>query len=968
MSLSNFLPKLVVDDNKITVNMVLYVIRRIKIHVLQKIMKTLNHLFSTQAELDAFLCNEMIAAHPGAVLLQVFNSHEDHAAIESILNAIVQKCPHIHIIGASSGGEIVNGHITHQQTVLSFSLFDHTRITTFIHTNNSLETAHLLAKQHITGNTRCAIVFAEVGHTLAQRFLDNLHQLAPQLVVAGGYAADTANTIKTYVIYQNQLHTQGVVVAFLHSNELRVANGYLLNWAPLGQDFEVTEAHDNTIITLNHKPVKQFYREYLGKGVTENLPENIIQFPIIKQAGNLPVARCVIKTNTQEHFIYAGSFESGDKVRFSTVDDTTLIHEAYHRACHLKYQVQPQSLFVYSCSARRMFLKELIQDEVEALCEVGTCSGFFTYGEFFHTQSSNHTLNITTTYLALSEAPLEPVSIAETDSLADIRENHQSTLRSLMHLVNKTTHDLQSQLSLKQQYKQVLDQASIMVETDANGVILSVNQAFEKVTGYEAHEVVGRTHRIISHPDTHASIFAELWQTITQGNIWQGVIKNRCKNGDSYYVQTVVAPIYGEDGELLHYLGISNDITEQIHTQRQIEAERTDSLTRLPSRMQLMEDKKRQKADKLALINIQNFKAYNDFYGLKTGDEILLHFASFLKKLTADEQVTLYRVYGDRFALLPLQSMPLETFIDLLRNIMGAIHDHEIPLENSAIDLEVEMGVGYGKQHLLQLAETALQLSKQNNQHSIAIAREEPQRDQEHLLWLKHIRQALQTGHIINFYQPIFNPKDPDALRYEALVRLKLPNGEIVPPCRFLEIAKPTRHYQRITQSVMRNAFKMAADSGYCISINLSIQDIQNPGLREEVLLCLAAHHGGKIIFEITESESISDFEMVKAFIDDVKRHGAEVAIDDFGSGYSNFSYLVNLNADYIKIDGSLVQKILTDAKTAMVVESIIQISRGLGFKTVAEFVSNQAIAERLLSMGIDFMQGYHYGKPQYLE
>lgn len=118
MSLSNFLPKLVVDDSKTTFNMVLYVIRRIKIDVLQKIMKTLNHLFSTQAELDEFLCNEMIAAHPGAVLLQVFNSHEDHAAIESILNAIVQQCPHIHIIGASSGGEIVNGHISHQQRVL----------------------------------------------------------------------------------------------------------------------------------------------------------------------------------------------------------------------------------------------------------------------------------------------------------------------------------------------------------------------------------------------------------------------------------------------------------------------------------------------------------------------------------------------------------------------------------------------------------------------------------------------------------------------------------------------------------------------------------------------------------------------------------------------------------------------------------------------------------------------------------
>ncbi|WP_178861330.1 bifunctional diguanylate cyclase/phosphodiesterase [Thiomicrorhabdus cannonii] len=931
-------------------------------------MKTLNHLFSTQAELDAFLHDEMITAYQGDVLLQVFSSTRNHATIESILHAVIRQCPDIHIIGASSGGEIINGHITHQQTVLSFTLFENTRVTTFIHPDKVPAEANLLAKDHIKDTTRCAIVFAEAGHPMAQQLLHDLAAIAPQLVVAGGYAADTSHSAQTYVIHQNRLYPHGVVIAFLHGEQLRAANGYLLNWVPLGQTFEVTATRDNTIISLNHKPVKQVYQEYLGKNVTENLPENIIQFPIIKETENIPVARCVINANSQGEFVYAGAFEPGDKVRFSTVDDSTLIHEAYQKACHLKYQLQPQSLYVYSCSARKMFLKELMQDEIEALCDARACSGLFTYGEFFHTASHNYILNITTTYLALSEAPLKPVSISEAEVMDSIGENHQSTLRSLMHLVNKTTHDLQSQLSLKQQYKQVLEQASIMVETDANGVILRVNHAFEKVTGYCAHEVVGHTHRMISHPDTQDDVFAELWQTITQGNIWQGVIKNRCKNGSSYYVQTVVAPIYGEDGELLHYLGISNDITEQIHIQRQIEAERTDSLTGLPSRMQLMEDKKRLNADKLALINLQNFKAYNDFYGLKIGDKILMNFASFLEALAATERLILYRVYGDRFALLPLDSMPLETFMIVLRKIIGAVHDHEIPIENSVIDLEIEIGVGYGKQHLLQLAETALQSTKQNNQHTIAIAREEPQRDQEHLHWLKHIRQALQSGHIINLYQPIFNPKDPGTPKYEALVRLKLPNGEIIPPSRFLEIAKPTRHYLRITQTVMRNAFQMAAKKGHSVSINLSIQDIENPGLHEEVLLHLATHQGGKIIFEITESESISDFEIVKEFIDDVKRHGAEVAIDDFGSGYSNFSYLVNLNADYIKIDGSLVQKILTDDKTAMVVEGIIQMGRGLGFKTVAEFVSDQQIAERLLLMGIDFMQGYYYGKPQYLE
>jgi len=226
------------------------------------------------------------------------------------------------------------------------------------------------------------------------------------------------------------------------------------------------------------------------------------------------------------------------------------------------------------------------------------------------------------------------------------------------------------------------------------------------------------------------------------------------------------------------------------------------------------------------------------------------------------------------------------------------------------------------------------------------------------------IHRALENNGIICHYQPIFD-RNKNISKYEVLVRMRDENGKILLPGEFLPIAKTTKLYTRITKEVIKKSCEKFSKTGKEFNVNISIDDINDPELVDFILQTLKnTDTGKKIGFEILETEGIENYDIVKNFIDKVKKLGAKVLLDDFGSGYSNFKHILSLNIDCIKIDGSLIQEVYKHKKNLIVVETIIDFAKKIGANTVAEFVCCKETFDIIKKLDIDYFQGFYLAKP----
>ncbi len=204
--------------------------------------------------------------------------------------------------------------------------------------------------------------------------------------------------------------------------------------------------------------------------------------------------------------------------------------------------------------------------------------------------------------------------------------------------------------------------------------------------------------------------------------------------------------------------------------------------------------------------------------------------------------------------------------------------------------------------------------------------------------------------------------------KYETLVRIVKPSGEVLSPMEFLDVAKATRLYPHITRTMIAKAFEIFKNKKESFSVNLSVEDILDEHTRAFVLGMLGGYGiSDRVIFEILESEGIENYGDVSEFLTAAKKFGVKIAIDDFGTGYSNFEHLAKLNVDIIKIDGSLIRNIDTNSNSEIIVETIVSFAKKLGMQSVAEFVHSKEVYDKIKKIGIDYAQGYLLGKPDVL-
>lgn len=230
---------------------------------------------------------------------------------------------------------------------------------------------------------------------------------------------------------------------------------------------------------------------------------------------------------------------------------------------------------------------------------------------------------------------------------------------------------------------------------------------------------------------------------------------------------------------------------------------------------------------------------------------------------------------------------------------------------------------------------------------------------------LSTLKNAIENDRIVPYYQAIVNVKTKCTTKYESLIRLIDENGKVYTPYFFLEVAKKSKYYPTLTRMMIEKTLYDFASREEDIAINLSVEDIED---KETVAFIKNAiinfEEPSRITFELTETEAIQDYLTITTFIKTVKELGVKIAIDDFGSGYSNFAYLAQFNADILKIDGTIIKEIAVDNNSYQIAATIHDFAKRLGMQTVAEFVFNQAIDEIVKELNIDFAQGYYHAEP----
>ncbi|MDK9692928.1 MAG: EAL domain-containing protein [Sulfurimonas sp.] len=423
---------------------------------------------------------------------------------------------------------------------------------------------------------------------------------------------------------------------------------------------------------------------------------------------------------------------------------------------------------------------------------------------------------------------------------------------------------------------------------------------------------------------------------------------------------------------LLRYSKKINDVLEskiKAKTDELRESFFQDRLTNLPNRLKLIEDVENialNDSSHLALVNIDAFKDINDLYGYEIGDAILVRVSKRIREFCTDKNMV-YKLPNDEFAVLTTAAISEDAFLSGIKNLLNTISEKKFEIATHSIFISFSCGIASNKEALLIKANTALQIAKRNTKNIVIYqdsldAKEQITKNADALLVLK---EAIVHDRITPFFQPIYSTRNRRIEKYESLARIIKENGDIVVPFAFLDIAIKSKLYPEITKAMIVKTFAFFKDKEYEFSINLSILDIQNQEILKFILTQVQAFDAPQhVVFEILESHKIENYQEMKGFIKEVKRYGCKIAIDDFGSGYSNFSHIFELNVDYLKIDGSLVKFITTDESSRVIVKTIVNFASNLGLKTIAEFVEDRDSLELLEKMGVDFIQGYYIGKP----
>lgn len=539
----------------------------------------------------------------------------------------------------------------------------------------------------------------------------------------------------------------------------------------------------------------------------------------------------------------------------------------------------------------------------------------------------------------------------------------------------------------------VIDKHMLITKTNKDGVITYANNNFLKSVKYQKKELLGKTHNIIRHPSTSDFQIQELWQTITQGKDYSCIMANRCSDGSDVYYQTIIYPTFDENtGEVVEYTAIRNDITSLYHKSLYYEKMLTyDSVTGIDNLFALNSFLKENVENEvyLALLDINGFSSLNNSFGHNVGDILINQIAKRLKNSFGHSSI--FRQSGDVFAIARVRDAAeyacnLERFIENITKTAKDTFESPFKIANYEHYLEFTIGIsgGKGNTDLIRECEIALSSAKTNKEFYVVynpFLKQSLENDYKNNKEnFQKLKKAIKTDCIVPYFQPILNNKTNQVEKYECLARLTYATGETMPPNIFFEIAKKHGKYEEVSRIVMQKAFNYFQDKDVGLTINISFKDLASEVTRKMLLDNIAnSKNPEKITLELLEDEEYIIFITTETsikyvdrdvkianFIKNLRKMGCKIAIDDFGSGYSNFDRLSKLGViDILKIDGSLIRQLSDNDHTYYIVEHIVSLAKKLNLQTIAEFVSTKELQAIVTSLGIDYSQGWYIGQAQ---
>ncbi len=522
--------------------------------------------------------------------------------------------------------------------------------------------------------------------------------------------------------------------------------------------------------------------------------------------------------------------------------------------------------------------------------------------------------------------------------------------------------------------------------TDCDAVILAVNPAFSRITGYSAEDVIGRNTSLLSSHRHDDDFYQNMWGDLLRAGYWEGEIWNRHKDGNPFLERLLINAVHGNDGKALHYVAVFNDITETHNKDNCIRhMAYHDALTGLPNRL-MLEDRltraieiarRRDRQLGLIFIDLDRFKDVNDILGHKIGDGLLVEIAGRITACIRSGD-TLARLGGDEFVVLCEDVEQPEYYFSVAQKIIETVSS-TIIIQSHTIHVGASVGIaifpddGKDSVTLMKSADTAMYAAKMNGRGISCFF--QAKMSEEAAVRMKMdvcLRQALANHEFTLYYQPKMDAKNQTTYGYEALLRWNSPELGMVSPADFIPLAESTRLIVDIGRWVIDEACRQIAAwqvAGFGlkqVAVNISALQLKSVKLAGQFSEACKRHGipTAALEAELTESVVMADPDQTAVIFQELRGIGIRLAIDDFGTGYSSLAYLRRLPFDVLKIDRSFIMNADKDEDDAQIVLTILALGKALRLDVVAEGVETEAQAKMLREAGCNIFQGYLFSRP----
>ena len=825
------------------------------------------------SKLKESLYNNNIGPETRCLVKIITSSMEKDVAVQTAKD-IKEILPNGEIVGSTSSQSVIfNGEQMDGETLIVIEIYEKLslQVETFQWKNKSAaqlagEVQHAFTQDNGAACGCVHILFSDRYYDV-QKFVKEINELTPVIPMAGGIAGDIVETNMAGFVFTDEGIIDCGAIAFTASGKkardfMRIS----ASMEAISSVYEITKVSGSSIEEIEGENALNWFYSYLNVGDDKKVPiddwvalaerDYLIHFPIMientKNCGRF--TRYDAQSNNLG--IYFSQLEKGTKFRVGYVNPDKTIQEI-HQICEDILDAPVESLFVYTCFFRKLYLQNCSKWELTPFAKYNVC-GIYMMGEIAFQDGKNNFYNGICNFVGLAEN--------EKYIIPDIKALQNSTI-----------------------IKDDITFASKAREKSKDGVLEQKSALLNRIEQYDHKDIVS------------------------------------------------------------HYMDLHFNV---------------------PNVYQYEQDKITYGFDKICLIELQTADSTIAFLGqeqyYQIGKDIVQIINSILLSKNMDSVIKLYVMNYKTFILTAGDDLTGQQFKEFMENSHEEF-EHVTSKETGA-SCVARFIVVLNQGNMIDTGVNVLYANKDIKDNFIVcdnITSDEISYYEE-LQAINLLKYAIDKNKIVPFYQGIYNNKTGQIDKYESLMRVIDINGNIVTPFVFMDISKKYNYYNRISQMMLTQVFKDFKDLHASVSMNISYNDIESPYFRQWFLEELGKFgETERIIVEFVETEHYKSQDILFDFLKQIKETGAQIAIDDFGSGYSTLSILLMLKPDYIKIDGSIISKIVDNEDNQTILDTVNYIAKKMKSKTIAEFVENEAIQNVIMSYGVSFSQGYFFAKPK---